>query len=218
MYFSSRLEAGYKLALELERYRYENTVVLALSDGAVQVGSQIAAVLHTPLLLLLLTADIEVPGEGTLFGTLNQSGRFTYNGSFSAGEIEDYYSEYHGYLEDQKREKMSMINELLGAGGIVKEDVLREHNVIVVSDGLQHGSSLDAVADFIKPLAVAKLVIAAPIASVEAVDRAHLTADEIHILSVTDNYLATDHYYEVNDVPSHEATIAMLNEIVLEWR
>ena len=217
MYFSSRLEAGYRLALELERYRYENTVVLALSDGAVQVGSQIAASLHTPLLMLMLTADIEIPGESTLFGTINQSGRFTYNGAFSAGEIEEYYSEYHGYLEDQKREKMSMINELLGAGGIVTEDILREHHVIVVSDGLQHGISLDAVADFLKPLAIASFVIAAPIASVEAVDRAHLTADEIHILAVTDNYLATDHYYEVNDVPSHEATIAMLNEIVLQW-
>lgn len=217
MYFSSRLEAGYKLALELERYRYENTVVLALSDGAVQVGTQIASALHTPLLLLLLTADIEVPGEGTLFGTLNQSGRFTYNGSFSAGEIEAYYSEYHGYLEDQKREKMSMINQLLGAGGIVQEEMLREHNVIVVSDGLQHGTSLDAVADFLKPLSILNFVVAAPIASVGAVDRAHLLSDEIHILSVTDNYLDTDHYYDVNDVPSHEATIAMLNEIILEW-
>lgn len=217
MYFSSRLEAGYKLAQELvTNYRYENTVVLALSDGAVQVGQQIAAALHTPL-MLLLTETIEVPGEGVVFGTLNQSGRFTYNGMFSAGEIDEYYSEFHGYLEDQKREKMGRINQLLGAGGIVDAGLLREHNVIVVSDGLPSGASLDAVADYLKPLHILRLVVAAPIASVEAVDRAHIVGDELHILSVTDNYLDTNHYYDVNDIPSHEATIAALNEIVLNW-
>lgn len=216
MYFSSRLEAGYKLAQELMKYRYENTVVVALSDGAVQVGQQIAAILHTPL-ALLLSELIDIPGEGATFGTLNQSGRFTYNGMLSAGELEAYYSEFHGYLEDQKREKMGKINQLLGAGGIVDENMLREHNVILVSDGLSSGASLDAAADFLKPLNINRLIIASPVASVEAVDRAHILGDELHFLSVTDNFLDTDHYYDVNDVPSHESTVAALNEIVLNW-
>ncbi|HET8690408.1 MAG TPA: phosphoribosyltransferase family protein [Candidatus Saccharimonadales bacterium] len=217
MYFGSRIEAGYKLAQELMAYRFENTVVVALSDGGVQVGQQIAASLHCAMTMLLVE-DIEVPGEGESFGSLNQSGRFTYNGMFSAGEIEAYYSEFHGYLEDQKREKMSHINRLLGSGGIVDEDILLGHNVILVSDGLPNGASLTAAADFLKPIRIQKLIVAAPMASVEAVDLAHVVADELHILSVTDNYLDTDHYYDVNDVPSHEATVAMLNDIVLNWR
>ena len=217
MYFSSRLEAGYKLAQQLVAgYRYENTVVVALSDGAVQVGRQIAAELHCTL-TLLLSEQIDIPGEQVDFGTVNQSGRFTYNGMFSTGEIEAYYSEFHGYLEDQKREKISHMNQLLGSGGIVDESMLREHNVILVSDGLASGISLDAAADFLKPLRIRKLVIATPVASVEAVDRAHILGDEIHILSVTDNFLDTNHYYDINDIPSHETTIAELNEIVLNW-
>jgi len=189
---------------------------MALSDGAVQVGQQIAATLHTPLTMLLVE-QINLPGENIEFGTLNQSGRFTYNGKFSAGEIEDYYSEYHGYLEEQKREHMSSMNQLLGAGGIVNEQMLREHNVIVVADGLPNGVSLDAVADFMKPLHILRFIIAAPIASIEAVDRAHIVGDELHILAVTENYLDTNHYYDVNDVPSHDSTIATLNDIVLGW-
>jgi len=47
MYFESRTDAGIKLAAELtEQYRYENCTVVALSDGAVLVGEQIAASLH----------------------------------------------------------------------------------------------------------------------------------------------------------------------------
>lgn len=216
MYFSSRIEAGYRLALEMLQYRYENTVVVALNDGAVQVGQQIAAHLHCTL-TMLLTEEIAVPGEGLTLGTLNQSGRFTYNGMLSAGEIEEYYSEFHGYLEDQKREKIAGINKLLGAGGIVDETMLREHVVIIVSDGLSSGGSLDAAADFLKPLRIKRLIMCTPVASVQAVDRMHILADEIHVLSVTENFLDSNHYYDTNDVPSHEATVAALNEIVLNW-
>ena len=216
MYFSSRIEAGYRLALEMLQYRYENTIVVALSDGAVQVGQQIAAHLHCALTMLLME-EITVPGESVNLGMLNQSGRFTYNGMLSAGEIEEYYSEFHSVVEDQKREKISQINQLLGAGGNVDAAMLREHNVIVVSDGLANGSSLDAAADFMKPLNIKRLIMVAPVAAVAAVDRMHILADEIHVLSTTDNFLDTNHYYDVNDLPSHEATVAALNEIVLNW-
>lgn len=205
------------LAGQLAAYRYENTVVVALSDGAVQVGMQIASELHTTLTLMLME-PIDVPGENVTFGTLDQDGQFVYNGMFSAGQIEDYYVEFHGYLEDQKREKMSNMNKLLGSGGIVDESILREHNVILVADGLPNGSSLETAVEYLKPLNILRVVIATPIASVPAVDRAHLLADELHILGVTDNYLDTNHYYEVNDVPDRETTLALLDNFVLGWR
>jgi len=89
------------LASQLMSYRHENTVVVALSDGAVQVGLQIAAELHATLTLMLMEA-IDVPGEGEQFGNLDQDGEFVYNGMFSPGQVEDYYIEFHGYLEDKK--------------------------------------------------------------------------------------------------------------------
>jgi predicted phosphoribosyltransferase len=217
MYFASRVEAGYRLAIELLPYRYENCVVVALSDGGVIVGQQIAASLHCTLAMLLVDT-IDLPGENQTFGTMNQSGRFTYNGLFSAGEIEEYYSEYHGYLDDQKRQSFSRISHLLGNGGIVDEDMLREQVVILVSDGFENGASLDAAADFIKPVHVKRLVIAAPVASVEAVDRMHILADELHVLGATDNFMGTDHYYDANDVPDHEKTLQALNDNILNWR
>lgn len=217
MYFESRAEAGVMLASQLMSYRHENTVVVALSDGAVQVGLQIAAELHATLTLMLMEA-IDVPGEGEQFGNLDQDGEFVYNGMFSPGQVEDYYIEFHGYLEDKKREKMSLINKLVGSEGIVEEAMLREHNVILVADGLPNGSSLDTAIEYLKPLNVLRIILATPIASVAAVDRAHLLADELHILGVTDNYLDTNHYYEVNNVANREETLKLLNDFVLKWR
>jgi predicted phosphoribosyltransferase len=86
-----------------------------------------------------------------------------------------------------------------------------------VADGLPAAGALDSAADFFKPLNINKLIICTPVASVEAVDRAHIVGDELHILSVTDNYLDTGHYYESNEVPSHSETLRTLSNIVLGW-
>lgn len=218
MYFESRAQAGQILAAQLvERYRYENCVVVALSDGAVQVGEQIAGALHC-ILTMLLVEDIDVPGESLNFGGVSQNGAFTYNGMFSAGEIEEYASEFHGYLEEKKREAFQKMNRLLGDGGIIDNDMLRDHTVILVADGLDSGVSLDVAVDFLKPIRIRKLVVATPIATVPAVDKMHMLADELHVLDVKQNFMGINHYYEQNDIPSHEETVAKINQIVLNWR
>lgn len=218
MYFESRAQAGQILAQQLvEQYRYENCAVVALSDGAVQVGEQIAAALHC-ILTMLLIEDIAVPGEDMSFGGVSQNGSFTYNGMFSAGEVEEYASEFHGYLEEKKREAFQKINRLLGDGGIIDSDMLRDHVVILVADGLDNGASLDVAVDFLKPIRIKRLVVATPVATVPVVDKLHMLADELHVLDVKENFMGTNHYYEQNDIPSHEETIAKINQIVLNWR
>lgn len=218
MYFETRAQAGQMLAAQLiDHYRYENCAVVALSDGAVQVGEQIAEALHC-ILTMLLIEDIQVPGEGLSFGGVTQGGGFTYNGSFSTGEIEEYEGEFHGYLEEQKRQAFQKINRLLGEGGVIDHDMLRDHVVILVADGIDEGVTLDVAVDFLKPIRVKRLVVATPVASVAAVDKLHILADELHVLDVKENYMGTDHYYEKNDVPTHEETIAKINQIVLNWR
>lgn len=218
MYFESRAHAGAMLAAAIyERYRYENCAVVALSDGAVQVGEQIATQLHC-ILTMLLVEDIEIPGENLSFGAVSQTGGFTYNSAFTPGQIDGYTSEFHGYLEEQKRVAFQKINRLLGDGGTIDADLLRDSVVFLVSDGLDSGASLDVAKDFLKPIRIQRLVILAPTASVAAVDKLHMLADEIHVLDVKENFMGVDHYYEQNDVPSHEDTIKKINDIVLNWR
>lgn len=217
MYFESRQAAGKLLAERLEPvYRYEDCAVIALSDGAVLIGEEIATALHC-VLTMLLVEDIEIPGESLSFGGVSQSGGFTYNGMFSAGEIEEYVSEFHGYLDEKKREAFQKINRLLGDGGIISKELLRDRVVILVSDGVDNGASIDVAMDFLKSIRTQKIVVATPTATVPAVDRLHLAADELHILDVKQNFMGVDHYFEDNTIPSHEDTIAKINKIVLNW-
>ena len=218
MYFESRVHAGQQLAAELlERYRYENCAVVAISDGGVVVGEQIAAALHC-VLTMLIVENIDVPGESVSFGGVSEGGAFSFNSEVSKSEMDEYAVEYRGYLEDQKREAFQRINRLLGDGGLIDHHMLRDRNIILVSDGFDNTVMIDAAIEFLKPIRIARLVIVGPIASSTAIDRLHVAADELHILDVKANYVNTDHYYDKNDIPSHEQTIEKINKIVLNWR
>jgi len=218
MYFHNRAEAGEQLARQMvDAYRYENVAVVALSDGAVAVGEPIAERLHC-ILTLLISEKVEVPGESQTLGAVSQAGTFTHNSDLSGSEIGEYENEYHGYFEEQKREALHRINRLIGDGGVISHDLLQGHTIVLVSDGLNDATSLDVAMDFLKPVQTQRLVIATPIASVAMVDKVHMIADELHILDVKANYLDTNHYYDQNDLPSHEETIDKINKIILNWR
>lgn len=218
MYFESRAQAGQILAQQLlEKYRYENCAVVALSDGSVLVGEQVAAALHCVLTMLVIE-DIAIPGENLSFGGVSQTGNFTFNSAFTQGEVDEYTTEFHGYLEDQKREKFHKINRLLGEGGTLDASLLRDRVVVLVADGMDDGASIDVALDFLKPIRIQRLVIATPVATVRTVDKLHLAADELHILDVKQNFMGIDHYYTDNTVPSHEDTVAKINQIILNWR
>lgn len=218
MYFESRWQAGEVLARELyDRYRFENCAVIALSDGGAVVGEQIASWLHTSL-SLLVTENVEIPGESLVFGSLAQDGSFTYNAELSDGEIDGYNSEFQGYLGEMKREAFQRINRLIGDGGTIDEKILRDRVIILVSDGLSDTTSISAAINYLKPVRLQKLVVVAPVASVEVIDTIHMLADELHILDVKANYLDTNHYYDDNDLPNHEDVIRTIDNMLLHWR
>jgi predicted phosphoribosyltransferase len=156
MYFESRSQAGAILADQvLEKYRYENCAVVAIGEGGVLIGEQIAVKLHC-VLMMLLSEGIEIPGESLSIGAMSQSGQFTYNSQFSDGEINEYTSEFHGYLEIRanvvsglvphitnlqksaemaKVEAVSVVPSVLAAAQSVLTESQRENGVAVIDFG-----------------------------------------------------------------------------------
>lgn len=136
---------------------------------------------------------------------------------FSTGEIEELESEFLTFIQAQRLEGIHHLHALLGHDGEINRDLLRRHVVILVSDGLSTGFSLDVAADFLKPTKLQKLIIVTPVASISAVDRMHLVGDEIVCLSVVANYFDTDHYYDENDIPTNEDLVKVINSIPVHW-
>jgi putative phosphoribosyl transferase len=218
MYFKSRAQAGKLLSEQIvKKYKGQDCAVVALSDGAVMVGAQIAVPLHC-VLTMLLTEAINLPREDVAVAGMSQNGTLTYNNYYSPGEIEDFLAEYHNLIEEQKIDKMQHMNQLLGKGGLIKKGLIRDRNIILVSDGLANGFSLDIAVEFLKPIRIKKIIVATPFATVSAVDRMHIQADEIFCLNVVEQYISTDHYYETRDVPDHQKIVRIIEDIVDRWQ
>ncbi|QQS20336.1 hypothetical protein IPL85_02725 [Candidatus Saccharibacteria bacterium] len=216
-YFPNRTVAGGLIVDQLEKkYRYQDCAVIALSDGAVVVGAEIAKRLHC-VINMLLSSAIQLPREVEALASIDNFGGVTYNDMFSPGELEEIKSEYFNYIEQQKLQKLFEMNELLGQGGVLDTRFLHNRVVIVVSDGLSNGFSMRAAYEFLKPVKTKKVIMVSPFASVAAVDQMHMLADEIVCLNVIEDIISIDHYYDDNSLPAHEAVIRILEDIVLHW-
>ncbi len=73
--------------------------------------------------------------------------------------------------------------------------------------GCKTGFPIDLAVEFLKPIAIESLIVAVPFASVPAVDRMHVLADDLYCLTVIEDYIDTNHYYDKQDVPDHVVVI-----------
>jgi predicted phosphoribosyltransferase len=218
MYFASRAQAGRMLATQLvPKYRYEDCAIVALNDGGVVVAAQIAMQLHC-VINLLLYEEIKLPMEPQAISGIAHNGAYIYNSYYAPAEAEELVSEYRGFIEQEKTNKMSKMQHMLGHGGVVRRDLLKGHTIILVSDGLRSPFGLELAAEYLKPINYEKLVVVTPLASIEAVDRMHVLADDLYCLNVVESTLETDHYYDQQDVPSHEKIIEIIEKIILNWQ
>jgi len=204
------------LAENLKPHNTENCVVISLSEGGVVVGAEIAKALHTAL-FLLVTEDVDLPGEHKPVATMSAAGTFTYNNEYSTGELEAINADYRSVIEQNRMAAFQKLNRIDSREADIPKALLKNHTVIIVSDGLRNGLSLDVAADFLKPIKTKKIIAATPVASVPAVDRMHLLADEICCLGVIEDFIDTSHYYQDNELPSHQTVIETMKNIILNW-
>ena len=216
-YFDDRQAAGKLIADELAGHDRENCVVVSLSEGGVVVGIEIAKRLHTSLFLLVME-DVQLPGEQKPIATMSSAGTFTLNNEYSTGELEELSSDYRSVIDEKRILAFQKLNRIGGEETDIPKKLLKNHTVIIVSDGFKSGVSLDVAADFLKPIKTKRIIVATPVASVPAVDRMHLLGDEICCLNVVESYIETDHYYKNNQLPPHGDIIETMNNIILNWK
>jgi putative phosphoribosyl transferase len=217
MYFHDRAQAGNMLAEKLMRYRYENTVVLALSPGGVAVGEQIARHLHTQL-TLLLTAKISAPGETSLVvGTIDQTGVFTYNSMIAAGQMEEYLEDMRGYLEEQKLRQLYEMSTVMGEHGLVDPDQLVGRNIIIATDGVKNGLSFDAALHYLDRMHIEKTIAAIPVGPADVIDRLHSLVDELYYLYIPENFFSVSHYYTDEEHIDPATVTERINNVVANW-
>lgn len=215
-YYESREEAGKLLADDLSKYSNQLCAVLALTEGGVLIGAEIAKRIHSSL-LLLATQTITLPRELIPIASMSSAGTFTYNSMIPTGELEAMTQEFHSVIDQQRMETFQKLNRIISKDGAIDKKLLHRHVVIIVSDGFVNGMSLDVATDFLKPIAAKRIVVVSPFASAKAVDRMHLLADEIVCHNVIEDPFPMEHYYNDNTLPDHDTMVDIMQNISLKW-
>ncbi len=215
-YFPDRTAAGNLLADQVAvQFSGDNTLVIALSEGAVVVGAEIARRIHCSLYIF---ASQKVAGDSDGEATaLGSGGVFSYNTAIAFGALEEDADAFRMYTDQRSLNEFLKLNHVAGKDGTIPRQLLKRHTIILVSDGLNNALSLELAAHFLKGIDIKKLIIATPIASGKAIDKMHVLVDQIFCLRSVESFIGVNHYYDLNAIPDDKTVVEIMQKIVLSW-
>ncbi len=206
--FKDRRDAGQELARELELYKGEDLLVLAIPRGGVEVGYQVAKYLDAEFSLLIARKlpYRDQPEAG--FGALAEDGS-----SVVLERATRWVSDatVERVIEEQRQEIERRV-AVLRKGEPLPE--LEGRTVILVDDGIAMGSTMRAAIKLCRERDAGKVVVAIPVASADVAERIEGEAGglphEIVVLEQPKFFRAVAQVYERwYDVPDSEVTAIM---------
>lgn len=217
VYYKSRRQAGKKIIdfLQQKQLLTQPSTVISLNTDSLLVALDLTWLLKCPL-HLYLSEDIKVPG-GVSLGSVNQEGEFSYGSDISSGYQDYFYQEYHGYIEDSKREGFSQLNRELGSNEVFRNDLIKGRVIYIVIDCLDQLNSLDSLLHSIRMLTIKKLIICAPLIMSNSMSHIQQVCDNYFVDGVIDYFFGADHYFEDNTTIKREAGIKMVSDSLKTW-
>jgi putative phosphoribosyl transferase len=206
--YQNRSEAGRLLAEELAHYKSKaHVVVLGLTRGGVPVAAEVARALHAPLDVVVVR-KLGVPFQpelamGAIAGDDTQvlDKQLVHALDLNNRDVEAAITRERAEL--QRRER-------LYRGGRPVLD-LKERTAILVDDGLATGSTMLAAVAFTKKRLAKRIVMAVPVASVEALEKLREKVDECICLATPDPFFAVGDWYS-NFLPTEDTEVLKLLE------
>ncbi len=215
VYYKSRIEAGQKAIEAFMRFKGEPLTVVSLNTDSLTIGAQLSQALSCPL-QLFMAQNVDIPGDLNL-GAVNTEGGFSYNSDLTSGETDYFYQEFHGYIEDAKRQAFSTINRELGSQVVIRKDLLRHRSIIIVTDCLTDVAPLDSLMSYLKSIAYNKIYICAPIVQADLIPHLRQISDYVYFNGDVDFFYGKDHYFEDNSVYNSQEGISIVSNYLKLW-
>lgn len=191
--FRDRTEAGRLLGAKLAGHDWEkDSIVLALPRGGVPVAFEVARALKLPLDVIVVR-KLGVPWQPELaMGAIVSGGVRVLDQHLIRMEgVSQDDVEAVAAREEQEAERRE---KLYRAGRPALE--LRNHTVILVDDGLATGSTMLAAAQCVKSLQPSAVIVAVPVASLQACAHLRHAADECVCLAIPDPLGSVGGWYQ----------------------
>ncbi|MGD9879596.1 MAG: phosphoribosyltransferase [Reyranella sp.] len=192
--FRNRQDAGQQLAARLVAYKKQNPVVLALPRGGVPVAAEIAAKLDAPLDLILVR-KIGVPFRLELaMGAVVDGGSPIVVRNEEVIELAGVSEDEFKAACERERAEVERRRQCYLSGRPPIEVAGRA--VVVVDDGVATGATMRAALRSAAARKPSKLVLAVPVAPVEAIAALRKEVDEVVCLEPQEHFYAIGPYYD----------------------
>lgn len=209
--FENRRDAGIQLAAKLLEYEGQDTVVLAIPNGGVPVGLEVATVLKASF-DMVIARKIPMPlNPEAGFGAVADDGTIILNDELvkrlglSAQQISFQVSEVRARISQRS---------LLYHGERPLTSVTGK-TVLIVDDGLASGFTMMAAAESVRRRRPREIVVAVPAASANAVSQVEEIADRVVtcVTAFTPRFAVADFYRYWYDLSDDEVV-----QQIREWR
>lgn len=190
--FADRHDAGRALVPEVRSRGLSDPVVLALPRGGVPVAYEIAAALGAPLDVIVVR-KLGVPWQPELaLGAIASGGVRVLNEEVVRNLTDFDEAAIEAIADDERRELERRERRYRGERPY---PALAGRDVLLVDDGMATGSTMRAAAEAVRALGPARLLVAVPTASVEAVAAVDGLVDEVICLQSPAEFYAVGLYY-----------------------
>jgi predicted phosphoribosyltransferase len=202
--FKDRFDAGKQLALKLEKYR-ENSIILAIPRGGLEIGYEVSKALHVPL-DVIITKKIGYPGDSEFaIGAVGPK-KHVFLTEIGKGLAQSYI--------DSEVERLSKAIEARYKAyrGTSKFPNLKNKTVIIVDDGIATGSTMLAAIDIVKEEKPSKVIVAVPVSPPDAVFVLKQKVDEVICLQAPPHFGALSQFYQNFEQVTDEQAIEYLQK------
>jgi predicted phosphoribosyltransferase len=173
--FENRYDAGRQLATKLTEYKKQPAIVLAIPNGGLPVGLQVALALKADL-DLVISRKIPIPlrPEGG-FGAIADDGATMLNQEVLKGL--NLSEQQINYQVSKVRNDIRQRSLLYRGDRLLS--VVTDKVAIIIDDGLASGYTMMAAVESIRRRQPKEIVVAVPAASAQAVKQVEKTADRV---------------------------------------
>ena len=190
MTFASRTEAGQRLAAYLAEQNVRADLVLGLPRGGVVVAAEVARSLHCPLDVLVVR-KIGHPGHREFaVGALAEENTLVLD-----EEVIHRTGVAPEDLQEVLAEETERLMQYQARYLRANRPLLKDKIVLIVDDGLATGATTEAAVRSAKNRGATQVIVAAPVASDNAVERLTRMADNVIALVVDPEFDAVGRYY-----------------------